>query len=212
MSAEKQIITKCHYRYSQINNFIAVKDFMFVREKGANRLLIRFCNFTDFTVNSLTFTIVELDAAGKVLRKLKVKQEALNIAPGGTYAPNAGFQVDADCCDCKIIFRRVSSGNYIYRIHENRIISDYRKPQRELVENGSESTSGSPFYVKSNRAKKAKASASWAAIGLIIIIIINSARPFALYYKDEIETWVKDYTESIWQKEETSAENDDSST
>ena len=212
MSAEKRIITKCHYRYSQINNFIAVKDFMFVREKGANHLLIRFCNFSDFTINSLAFTIVELDAAGQMLRKLKVKKADLDILPGNTYAPDVGFKVSEDCCDCKIIFRRVKSGNYIYRIHENTIIADYCKPQRKLVENGSEIKSGVSFCVKSNRTKRAKASVFWALIGLIIIITVNSARPFALYYKNEIEAWVKDYTESILQKEETSTETDDSST
>ena len=211
MWAEKRSITKCHYRYSQINNFISVKDFMFVRENGINHLLVRFCNFSDFTVNSLAFTIIPLDASGKALGKLKVKQSSLEILPGNTSAPGAGFKVPADCCDCNIIIRRVKSGKYLYRVQERRIITDYCETPREIVEDGSDATPQPLFYVKSVRAKKVKASVFLASVFLFIILTFNSVRPFAIYYGDEIKTLVKDYAESIWAEITDSADNHESS-
>ncbi len=211
MSAEKQSITKCQYRYSQINNFISVKDLMFVRENGINHLLIRFCNFSDFTVNSLVFTIIELDTSGKVLGKLKVREDSLDILPGNTYAPLAGFKVHADCCDCKIIIRQAESGNYLYRLQERKIVTDYCKPRGEIVEDGNDSKSKTLFYVKSSRSKKPKASVFLAVFCLFIIITLNAARPFALYYENEIKQWVKEYAETIWAEETDSAEINESS-
>lgn len=211
MSAEKQSITKCHYRYSQINNFISVKDFMFVRENGTNHLLIRFVNLSDFTVNSLAFTVTELDASGKVLGKFKIKLDSLEILAGSTYAPPAGFKVHSDCCDCVINIRRAKSENYLYRIQGKQIVTDYCKPSKAIIEGGDDSKSKTLFYVKSSRAKKIKASVVGAAISLLIIITFNAARPFAMYYKDEIKNFLKEYAETIWAESTETAENNESS-
>ena len=211
MSAEKRSITKCNYRYSQINNFISVKDFMFVRENGVNHLLIRFCNLSDFTINALTFSIIELDASGKILGKLKVSEESLNILPGNTYTPQAGFKVPADCCDCKIVIHRVTSGNYIYRTIERKIVTDYCKPQGELIEGGNDTKPRNRFYVKSKHSKKAKSSGFLAIVLLFTIIIINAARPFILYYEDDIKQLVKNYTETYWAEGTDSADTNESS-
>ena len=211
MSAEKASITKCHYRYSQINNFISVKDFMFVRENGINHLLIRFCNHSDFTVNSLAFTILQLDASGKVLKKLKVRQDSLEILPGNTYAPSAGFKVENDCCDCKIIIRRVRSGNYMYRMQQRHIVTDYCVPRASIAEDEKASSRRPSFYVRSSRTKKVRASVFFAAICLFIIITLNAVRPFAIYYKDEIKTSIDNFTKNIWAESDDSAENRESS-
>ena len=206
MSAEKQSITKCHYRYSQINNFISVKDFMFVRENGNNHLLIRFCNYSNYTINALTFTVTELDASGKTLGEFTVCEEFLEMSPGSTYTPEAGFKVHSDCCDCKITIRRAQSGNYIYRTQGKSIITDYAKPREKIIENEITTKNPKLFYISSNRSKKAKASSLLAIICLFAIITVNAARPFALYFKSEITQFVKEYAESLKPEETTEAE------
>ena len=209
MSAEKRSITKCHYRYSQINNFVSVKDFMFVREDGINRLLIRFCNYSNHTIDALTFTVTELDASGKALGEFTICEEFFEMHPGSTYAPEAGFKVHSDCCDCRITVRRAQSGNYIYRTQGKSIITDYSKPREKIIENVSGGKSPQLFYVTSEQSKKARASAFLAFICLFAILAVNAARPFALYYKNEITQFVKEYAESLRQEETTEAETEE---
>lgn len=211
MSAEQQNITKCHYRYSQINNFVSVKDFMFVKENGINHLLIRFCNFSDFQVDSITFTIIQLDASGKTLDKLKFSLACEDLFPGNIFTPSAGFKVHKDCCDCKVVFNKVISGNYVYRIKGGKIIADYCKPESDTVENSSNEKSKIDFHVKSNRIKKPIASLSLAIVSLLLIITINTSYIFAIIFENNIKQFIKEYAEAIWAEETTSADTDGSS-
>lgn len=211
MSSDNQSITKCHYRYSQINNFVSVKDFMFVKENGYNHLLIRFCNFSDYEINSITFTIIQLDASGKVLGDLKCRNDNVNILPGDTYAPDVGFIVSEDCCDCKIIIPSVESGKFIYRVRKNKILTYYRKPTEEIVEGGKDSKEKLSFYVKSSRTKKNRASVLLCSLCLVLIMLLNIAHPIALYYEQEVKDYINYFAENIWKAETDSADIGESS-
>ena len=211
MSSDNQSITKCRYRYSQINNFVSVKDFMFVKENGYNHLLIRFCNFSDYEINSIAFTIIQLDASGKVLGDLKCRNDNVNILPGDTYAPAVGFIVSEDCCDCKIIIRSVESGKFIYRVRQNKILTYYRKPTEEIVEGGEDSKEKLFFYVKSSRTKKNRASVLLCSLCLVLIMVLNIARPIALYYEQEVKDCINYFAENIWKAENDTADIGESS-
>lgn len=211
MSSDNQSITKCHYRYSQINNFVSVKDFMFVKENGYNHLLIRFCNFSDYEINSIAFTIIQLDASGKVLGNLKCRDDNINMLPGNTYAPAVGFKVSEDCCDCKIIIRSAESGNFVYRVRQNKVLTYYRKPTEEIVDGGNDTKRKPLFYVKSSRTKKPRASVFLCSLCLVFIMVLNIARPIALYYEQEVKDYFNHFAENIWKAETDSADIGESS-
>ena len=199
MSAEKKTINKFHYRYPQINNFVSVKELMFIRENESSHLLIRFCNLSDFTVNELSFTVIELDSSARVLGKHYVSEDALDILPGNTYASTSDIEISTDCCDCKITVNQAISGKYLYRPHEGKIIIDYVKPPCDIV-TGSSTTKPLPlFRTRSEHSKKPKASLLLCIICAVAIITLCFARPVMSYYTEDIRQYIQEYVYEIWQ-------------
>ena len=199
MSAEKKTINKFHYRYPQINNFISVKELMFIRENESNHLLIRFCNLSDFTVNEFSFTVIELDYSARVLGRHYVNEDTLDVRPGDTYSPTSDIAISTDCCDCKIIINQAISGKYLYRPHEGKIITDYIKPQREIVINSSTAKPQPLFRSISAHSKKPTASLLLCIICTIAIITLCFARPIISYYTEDISQYIQKYLDEVWQ-------------
>lgn len=135
MAISQQRISKGFYQYSQVNNFITVKNYMFLREKGKKCLLLRFVNDTDFKVDSMEYTVVQLDAGGQTIATIPVVCKKMNFAPGEMYASNDSIVVDDYCSDFKIVFSAVHSGNYVYTVRDGRVVADYSLPE-EGVEIG----------------------------------------------------------------------------
>lgn len=132
MAKSQQRISKGFYQYSQVNNFITVKNYMFIREKGKKCLLIRFVNDSDFTVDSMEYTVVQLGAGGQVIDNTRVACKKMNLAPGEMYASNESIVVDDYCSDFKVVFSCVRSGNYVYTVREGRAVADYILPEVAL--------------------------------------------------------------------------------
>lgn len=129
MAKSQQRISKGFYQYSQVNNFITVKNYMFLREKGKKCLLIRFVNDSDFKVDSMEYTVVQLGAGGQVIDNIRVECKKMNLAPGEMYVSNESIVVDDYCSDFKVVFSRVCSGNYVYTVREGRAVADYTLPE-----------------------------------------------------------------------------------
>ena len=127
MPSVQQHISKGLYHYSQLDSFISVKDYLFVRSDNRKCLLLRFSNDSDFTADSMEYTIVQLDSAGNLLGKTKVFRENMNFAPGSTYTADDGIVVQEYCNDFKILFTRVTSGCYQYTVKRGKVITHYLK-------------------------------------------------------------------------------------
>ena len=129
MPSVQQQISKGFYQYSQIDRFVSVKNYMFVRAGDRKCLLLRFSNDSDFGVNAMALTVTQLDSNGAVIGKIPVSYQDLSIAPGATYAPNGGLVVDERCNQFKLQFSWVRSGSYTYRVRDGRITVLYPKSE-----------------------------------------------------------------------------------
>ena len=199
MSAENRIVNKLRYRYPQINNFVSVKELLFIRENESNHLLIRFCNLCDVTVNEIAFTVIELDYYARVLGRHYVNEDTLDIRPGDTYSPTSDIAISTDCCDCKIIIHHAISGKYLYREHEGKIITDFIKPQHEIVTDSSTAKPQPLFHTSSEHSKNPKASLILCIVFTIVIIMLCFARPIISYYTEDIRQYIQEYLNEVWQ-------------
>ncbi|MBQ4141406.1 MAG: hypothetical protein IJD70_08720 [Clostridia bacterium] len=206
MPSPNQQILKGYYQYSQINNFVSVKNFMFVKDNKKNGLLIRFSNDSDFRVDSMSFTIVQLDSTGSTIGKNNVTLKSLDFMPGTNYSSNDPIIVGDNCSNFKLYFTEVRSGNYRYRIRHGKIITDYCKADPDTIETVNINSSGD-LSVKPRRFGKPAASRFLAGLLLLLILAANAFRMFSVYYEHERERIAQEKKEQEKKEKEEKAES-----
>lgn len=132
MASSQQRISKGYYQYSQVNNFITVKNYMFLRDNDKKCLLIRFVNDSDFVVDSMEYVVVQLGVGGEIIKRSEVVCKKMKLAPGEIYASDDALVVDDYCSDFKVVFSTVRSGDYVYTVREGRVVADYTLPPPAL--------------------------------------------------------------------------------
>jgi len=130
---EQNHISKGIYQHSQIGNFISVKNYIFIRQNGKKHLMLRFSNDFGYVADSMTYFVVQMDNAGKVLARTKVTNAALAFRPGTMYVTEQPICVDEYCSDFKIVFAEVVSGSYRYEVHSDTIAVHYIKEMSPVM-------------------------------------------------------------------------------
>ena len=181
MAFIQQYIAKGIYPYSQIENFISVKDYMFVRSDDKKCLMFRFSNNANYMITSLEFTIVQLDNSGKKISETRHKYEQLTIAPDAQFVPNEGIVVDERCHDFKIFFTEVRSDKYRYTVRHGKILvyydSDYVQATSAKVSNRSVCND-----VRKLKVGKPRLAILVSAIALLLVIVLNASNMITKYY------------------------------
>ncbi|MGM9643474.1 MAG: hypothetical protein ACI3X1_00125 [Eubacteriales bacterium] len=199
MTQENQIISKGNYGYSQIDDFIAVKDYIFTRSQGKKCLFLRFTNYADYVVNSMSFTLIQINSSGEDLGHIEINCSKLDIRPGQSYAYDNGIVVSEYCSDFKVVFTSVRSENYIYTVCGGRVAVRVDLPPQALI-------SGTPakksihkaFSVTRRSFERPRLSIFLATVMLILMLALNVA--YVLYtYIDAI----LDEREKLEQEAET---------
>ena len=194
MAIIQQHIAKGVYQYSQIENFISVKDYMLVRSDDKKCLMFRFANNADYTITAMNFTITQLDNSGKVIATTKHMYESLTIAPDAQFVPDEGIVVDEKCHDFKVSFTEVRSDKYRYTVKNGKIQvfydEDYTRITTQKVSNRAECRN-----VRKLKIGKPKVAVFIAAFALFLVIVANAANMIMKYYdysnKDEPD-WQED--------------------
>lgn len=133
MASVQQIVSKGIYRQPQIENFVAVKDYIFFLQGRQKYLLLRLNNDGDFQINTLSFTVTQLDAAGTVLGQLHLSCPDLHINPGQTFVFTQALAVHDHCTDFRVTFDSVISGSYTYRVCNGLVNTYFDQAQEPLT-------------------------------------------------------------------------------
>ena len=72
-NTDNQLISKGEYKHYQIDNFISVKQYMFLRSNGKKCLTLRYKNDLGYKVNGFKFLLIQIDVNGNVIAKKKIK-------------------------------------------------------------------------------------------------------------------------------------------
>lgn len=198
----EQIISKGFYQFSQINNFISVKNYILMRKDNDICLALRFSNDTEYTFDYVSFCVIQLNADGKVIGKTQVNYDNMNFEAGSTYTPQNAVIVDPMCVDFKIQFYEATSDYYRYVVRRKRVWVYYdRKIAYE--KNGER-----PFAKRSETVTEEKNNvktglAAFAAVlAVIIILAANVYYMLGLYIEKENDTSGDSYNKTVMQNQE----------
>lgn len=122
---EKQIISKGEYRHYQIDDFVSVKQYIFLRAEEKKCLTLRFTNSLGCKVNAFKFLLIQIDIQGNVIGKKKIKINNIIFEDGSDYTSNKGIVVDEKCVDFKIQMLCVYSERYRYKLKSNKVAIYY---------------------------------------------------------------------------------------
>ena len=129
MNEKQHIISKGPYAHSQINKFVNVKQYIFVRKEGQKCLLLKFMNDTDFHINAIGFKLVQLNSEGKTICTQRVVYDGISVMPGTAYTPTSRIVVNEKCVDFKVVFDYVDSGYYRYIPKRGKVVVYYKEPE-----------------------------------------------------------------------------------
>lgn len=113
----KKYFIKGIYGHPQVSGYFVVKQYMMIEKDDRHCLLLRFENQLKTTVQTVEFTVKQLDADGKSIGKIKIKYTDLSVKAGALYAPEQGIVLQDECVDFVIQMKYVISENvkYLYR-------------------------------------------------------------------------------------------------
>ena len=185
MLINQQYLSKGFYQYAQIGNAVSVKNYIFMHENGKKCLLIRFSNDLEYTVDTMTFTVIQLDSVGKVITQTNVTYTELQFLPGSTYVAPIGLVVDDSCTDFKVVFSSVKSGRYEYLTRGGHLIVRYIRNAEEIVLNEPHSKPIVKNTVKPRRFGKPRLAAFLAAIAIIAMLAFNVYTAYTDYQESQ---------------------------
>ena len=177
MAIAQQYIAKGLYQYSQISNLVSVKNYIFLRQNGKKCLLIRFSNDLDHIVDSMEFTVIQLDSAGKILEKTKVAYKNMRLMPGQNFS-STGIVVNEFCTDFKVIFQSVISERYKYVVRQGQVVIYYLKKPTEIISEGKQSYYAAYRSVNQKRFGKPRLASLAAVIAVILMLFVNGFRVY----------------------------------
>lgn len=177
----EQIISKGVYGFSQVKDFISVSNYIFMHCGEKIALAIRFFNDTDHVFDSVSFYVIQIDALGNVIGKIRVDYTDMNFEPGTTYVSENGIAVDGKCVDFKIQFCEAYSGYYKYVIRNGKAIIYYDRNKAEELAGEFDRTAVPAATVKRKVYGKAKLTAFIAVLAIIIIAVFNALYLFYVY-------------------------------
>ena len=177
----EQIISKGVYSFSQVKDFITVSNYIMMHCGEKIALAKRFSNDTDHVFDSVSFYVIQLDALGKVIGKVRVDYTDMNFEPGTTYVSSTGIAVENACADFKIQFCEAYSEYYKYVVRKGKAIIYYDRNKAAELAGAFDNKSIPSVSVKRKEYGKAKLTAFIAVLAVIIIAVFNAFYLFHIY-------------------------------
>ncbi len=204
MTSQRQYISKGVYEHPQISDLVSVKEYIFVRRNEKKCLTLRFLNELNYVVNAMEFSVVQMDASGKILETSTIKYNGLNFMPGTTYVDPTMVEVDEYCADFRIVFTKIMSGRYKYTVRNGRFTVDYVKADEKIINKGQRTDPIAEFSIRPRRFGRPRLSALVATLVAFLLVIICVSEVFFSYTfinkgkerERTIETEAKDATSS----------------
>ena len=181
MTSQRQYISKGFYERSQISDLVSVKEYIFVRHNEKKCLMLRFFNELNYVVNAMDFSVVQMDAAGKILETTKVKYTDLNFMPSTTYVDPTMIAVNEYCSDFRIVFTEIMSGRYKYTVRHGKVTVDYIKAEEPIIKSGKMTSPITAFSVKPRRFGKPRTVAFLTALVAFLLVVMCAFDVFFNY-------------------------------
>ena len=124
----QNFLIKGIYSHPQLHGYFTVKQYIMLEREDKHCLLIRFENELRADICEIAFTVKQLNAAGKVIGRIKLHYSDLNIRAGQLYCPEQGIVIDDACVDCVIDMKYVVSETVKY-VFKKGLVTDHYDPR-----------------------------------------------------------------------------------
>lgn len=198
MSETNNRTVKGIYRYPQLPDFISVRNYIYTYQGGKRCLLLRFFNGSPYEINEFEYTVTQIDAGGNVIKRSEIKQSGVCVAPGGMHIPGRGLIVDDGCADFKLSFRSARSGDYNFRVFDDRVEAFYPAPEKPFFENAKAKPvkkGVKEFSEKRRRIGKPRLAVFVAVTSVLLILAMNAAQLAYPYVEDYVKDFIEDVTD-----------------
>ena len=197
-NTDNQLISKGEYKHYQIDNFISVKQYMFLRSNGKKCLTLRYKNDLGYKVNGFKFLLIQIDVNGNVIAKKKIKINNIGFYKGATYTCNKGIIVDEKCVDFKVQMLCVYSDRYRYKLKNDKVAVYYVTHKSWSHDSDIER----PNSLKVRQKTKFKTfPVGFISVAVVIALVSLALSPLIEYFADKIIDNISRYYEKAKEKE-----------
>ena len=187
--SKEQIISKGKYSYTQPENMVGVKQYLFVRESdGKKRLLLRFANNRQEKCSKFAFIVYRLDAKGNVLGQDKYESADREFGEREVFSFDRKILVEERCTDFKVQMVYARYGNYTYNVEHNNVSVAYSEKNLATL-----SQSKSISKIKPRKINARTFDMPWIFVVLSMIVLALAFAACGFLIKDFKEKQV-DFT------------------
>ena len=139
---EEKNMIKGVYGYPQPEDFLAVRQYIFIEQDEKHCLLLKFENEMELPITEAAFTVRQLNAEGKDIGSVDIVYSNISIEAGASYCAEQGIVVDDNCAGCIVKVKYVICGKFKYVSKSGEIVGrydrrGYKKKRRKAMISGS---------------------------------------------------------------------------
>ncbi len=124
-SINDNLLAKGVYDHFQVGGYFTVKEYIIVKQDGKRCLLLRFKNEMKTNVNTVEFTVKQLDSKNKQIHSATIKYDGLNIRSRAYYSAEQGIVLDDACENFIVQMRYVISDKVKYVFKKGLVTAHY---------------------------------------------------------------------------------------
>ena len=172
------VIAKGSYSNFRFNDFVSVRQYLLIREKGEKYLIMKLSNDAKETVTGLKLVVEQLDVRGLCIETSHVEWNDINGRAGQKFIPKSKIHLRENCVEVKIRLVGATYGDYTYSVKSNELVVTYQKPQEKLHKDYSYCTGGRDSV---SEVRKFKIPTAIIAMTLFVLLCVLVATALQLF-------------------------------
>ena len=121
------IISKGSYSTFRFNDFVSVRQYLLVREKGDKYLILKLSNDGTETVTGLKLKVEQLDVRGVCIATSNVEWNGIQGEAGTHFIAPEKIPLKENCVEVKVNLLGAVYGDYTYAVKGNELVVTYDK-------------------------------------------------------------------------------------
>ena len=178
------VIAKGSYSDFRFNDFVSVRQYLLIREKGRKYLILKLLNQGAETVTALKLVVEQIDVRGKSIATSRVEWSGLQGKAGEAFVPQDKIPLKENCMEVKINLVGAVYGDYTYSVKSNQLVVTYDKKPCVNDKDYSQHTGGQKI-VLSERKFKSPRSLVVVAIAVMIMAIAGTTLQLSFFKKNQ---------------------------
>ncbi len=174
------IISKGEYDNGKNPPAVYPKQYVFLKNGNKEKYLsLRFYNGLEAAVSYIEFILFQLDSAGNVIKKFRVREEISRSAKGKTFALANGIKLCDKCVDFKIQMVCARCGKYYYSLKHKGASAVYLQENRWRYDPDNQGNFG--YHSARSQMQKEYGLVKLLAILALVTVIGMSIYPIIKY-------------------------------